>query len=91
MPRPVCVPCGREMMWERVGVVVQLDAKASRGPYQQWRGDTAKCPGCGAEVVARFAERPTWEHFHDDPPEMPDVVVPEGPHQVDPVRPHPFL
>lgn len=66
MPLPVCGRCQREMKLERTGVVVQFDAISVKGPYQQWHGDEARCPGCGAVVVFRYGDRPTWEHFHKE-------------------------
>lgn len=77
MPRPVCVPCGREMMWVKP-VVVQLNAVAIGGAYQQWHGDLARCGNCGAEIVARFAEQAAWHHFQPrDDAERPYVICDE--------------
>lgn len=76
MPRPVCVKCQREMSVKRP-VVVQLNADAVKGPYQQWNGDLAECGGCGAQIVAGFAELPFWRHYHLEPGQRPDVIVEE--------------
>lgn len=81
-PKVVCLDCNAEMNIERVGVVVQFNALASSHPsgaYQQWSADTAKCPNCGAEVVARYAENPSWEHFHKGVQPVPADIVVEDP------------
>ena len=79
MIRLVCLPCNAEMVWDRP-VLVQLNALASNrdgGAYRQRRGDVAKCPACGKEVVGRFAES-GWEHHDKREPEAnPDVIVEE--------------
>jgi hypothetical protein len=77
MPRPICVKCNREMIWEKP-VTVQFNARSVNGAYQQWQGDLAHCPDCGAEFVARFGEQPSWEHHRkDETPGTPDIVVEE--------------
>lgn len=77
MPRPVCVACKREMTLVRA-VPVQFNALAVAGAYEQWMGDLARCEGCGAEVVARWAEQPYWRHHHGGQVgESPSIVIEE--------------
>lgn len=79
MPRPVCLKCALEMTHEKTGAVVQFNALSKNGPYQQWRADTAKCSGCGAVVVFRYADAPSWEAHSHAPMtlERADVIVAE--------------
>ena len=75
MPRPICVACNREMRMVQA-VTAQLNAIATKGPYQQWQGDLAHCDGCGVEVVVRFALQPSWEHYMGaDSPKRSDPYV----------------
>lgn len=75
-PRPVCVPCGREMSSVQP-VVVELHAR-SIGAYQQWHGDQYTCDECGATIVAGYGDGPSWQHFQPKAGrQVADVVVPE--------------
>ena len=76
-PLPVCVKCSRYMSVERVGVVLQLNARSVNGAYEQWHADTFKCPECGTEVVARYGSNPTWMHWHPTGQQNPDITVEE--------------
>lgn len=79
MPRPVCVPCKREMVMVKA-VTVQFNAFATSGAYQQWQGDLAQCDGCGAEVVTRYGQQSSWEHHQGRDTarySTPDIIVPE--------------
>ena len=80
MPRPVCATCQREMQLLRA-VVVQFNALSVGGAYQQWHGDLAKCDTCGAEVIVRWAEQPSWQSHQrlTVPLETPDIIIPERP------------
>lgn len=69
MPKPVCLPCAREMLCTRVGARIEFtrrEGKAQRD-YQVFSADVYKCSGCGAEVAARYASHPLWEHFYSEP------------------------
>jgi len=61
MPKLVCVPCHTELKPETSGTLVVENA--SFGPYKVWNADTWKCPVCGHEVVAGFANAPIMEHY----------------------------
>jgi hypothetical protein len=63
MPRPVCVACRREMEFVSA-VTVQFNAFSTGGPYQQYQGDLARCPGCARLSVIRFGEAATWLHHY---------------------------
>lgn len=75
--RPVCVPCGRSMDIARVGIIVQFNAIATKGAYEQWHADVHRCGSCGAQVVSRFAENPSWNHYDHTVPSKSDVIVDE--------------
>lgn len=52
MPRPICVPCSKEMSCIKNGVLVRL----CPGAYQY--GDAYGCSQCGAQIVTGFAHKP---------------------------------
>jgi hypothetical protein len=59
-------------------VTVQFNALRVKGcAYQQWQGDEAVCDGCGATVIVRFAQEPSWQHFQNRDRQAADYVVPE--------------
>lgn len=65
MPKLVCVQCHCELKCETSGTTVI--ETASFGPYKVWTADTWKCPGCGVEIVAGFANMPLREdHYKRD-------------------------
>lgn len=77
MPRPICVPCRREMKNVRP-IVAQFNARAVGDAYEQWHGDVHECEGCGAQVVVGYGERPSWRHHEGDAGrESPGIVVEE--------------
>src|ERR1051325_8431565 len=70
----VCPPCGRFYKTKRNGVSVEegmpLGRRAPDGTYPEgwqgyklWSADLFECEGCGAQVVAGFAERPIAESY----------------------------
>jgi hypothetical protein len=67
MPKLVCTHCQCELVCETSGTtVIEM---ASFGPYKVWDADTWKCPGCGVEIVAGFANIPVrQDHYADDFP-----------------------
>jgi DNA-directed RNA polymerase subunit RPC12/RpoP len=73
--KPVCINCAREMPWVKIGAVIQFNV--SDRPYQQWMGDVARCPGCGAQVVTRYGDGPSWQQHTKDPADTPDLIVPD--------------
>jgi hypothetical protein len=77
MKLPVCIACGREMKIDRVGVNVEY--LNLNGTGEKISADTAKCEGCGVEIVCRFAERPFALHFTPNYDKVrADVVVHEA-------------
>ena len=62
--RPVCVKCQTEFRAEKDGIGL-LDM-AGYGPVKIWEADLYKCPKCGTEIVAGFAQQPTYEHHMDE-------------------------
>jgi hypothetical protein len=66
LPKPVCIPCQREMQMSSLGVEVGFTARGSdrtkpQTMYQVWACDIYTCPGCGSRVAARFSMKPSWE------------------------------
>lgn len=57
---PICVPCERETIIEKNGVVVCIHAPF--GPYQLYRADLWLCPTCDNPFL-KFANQPFAEHF----------------------------
>lgn len=65
MPKLVCVKCHCELEPETNGTLVI--ETASFGVYKVWFADTLKCPGCGVEIVAGFANGPIrQDHYAED-------------------------
>ena len=62
--RLACVKCQVEMRCKEAGVLVT--EMASFGPYKLWWADLWTCPGCGCEIVGKFANRPWFEHYQGD-------------------------
>ena len=74
MPKLVCVTCHTELKPETNETVVV--ETASFGVYKVWNADTWKCPGCGVEIVAGFADKPMrQDHYADDFQEWLDKVL----------------
>ena len=68
MPKLVCVNCQTELKAECNDTIVV--ETASFGPYKVWSADLWKCPGCGFEIVAGFANIPIrQDHYMPDFPE----------------------
>ena len=65
MPRPICVPCRREMTALDNGHIVHI-LQSSNEPYQIWSGDLWECPECGNQAVIGFGRAPVASHFEDD-------------------------
>lgn len=82
MPRPVCGNCQREMTLERA-VTVQFNAISIDGPYEQYQGDEAVCPGCGIRIVFRYGGQPCWRHFEGEEKRDKDLayIVQERRHE----------
>lgn len=78
MPKPVCGSCCVEMKATRGGVVVQLNARAAGGPYQQWLGDRYECGSCGTVIVTAFGGGPVWRDGEPGPARLKaDYIVEE--------------
>lgn len=76
MKLPICVTCGREMRIDRVGVNVEY--LNLNGSGEKISADTAKCEGCGVQVVCRFADKPFVYGFQPNYNESrTDVLVRE--------------
>ena len=60
MTKLVCVKCQTEYSSKlgEIGVIVVEMAHNPPVPYKAWGADLLKCPGCGAEVISGFADRP---------------------------------
>ena len=73
MPKLVCTKCETELHPSKNGVIV-LET-ASFGIYKVWNADAWKCPGCGFEIVAGFANNPLRaDHYAEDFPAWLDTV-----------------
>lgn len=67
MPKIVCVNC--EVEYKVSSNDVLVIEHASFGPYKVWNADLWKCPECGVEVVAGFAQIPLRaDHYASDFP-----------------------
>lgn len=66
MPKMVCVKCEVEFKCEKNGVKVAEMFNKNQAVYKVWNADKWKCPMCGMEVVAGFANQPMMEHFEGD-------------------------
>ena len=78
-PGCICVRCNKEMLPEKNGTLVRLDA--TFGPYQIWSGDKVKCTVCGFEVVTGWGQNPVAEHYQEGFKEIADkctIVVKEA-------------
>lgn len=69
----VCLKCKKEMMPERIGVVVEEHRKIQDhviqgrvhtewAPYKIWSADILECPTCGHQILAGFPDRPVAHH-----------------------------
>ena len=60
MTKLVCVKCQTEYSSKlgEIGVIVVEMAHNPPVPYRVWGADLLSCPGCGAEVVSGFSDRP---------------------------------
>jgi hypothetical protein len=60
MTKLVCVKCQTEYSSAlgEIGVIVVEMAHNPPVPYKAWSADLLKCPGCGAEVVSGFPDKP---------------------------------
>ena len=66
MPKMVCVKCEVEFRPETNGVHIFEMMNNNTKIYKIWQADKWRCPECGVEVVAGFAQHPTREQFDDD-------------------------
>jgi hypothetical protein len=65
MPKMVCVKCEVEFQCEKNGVKVIELMNHNQSPYKIWDTDKWKCPICGIEVIAGFAQAPLMEHYQE--------------------------
>ena len=65
MPKMVCVKCEVEFKPETNGVKVLELMNHNQDVYKIWDTDKWKCPICGTEVIAGFAQAPLAEHFEN--------------------------
>jgi len=78
MPKPICLSCERELQVDAVGMIVQFNAKAVGGAYEQWRADRLRCTGCGRAVIVNYGANPTWRHHMGERTrELPDYIIKE--------------
>jgi len=65
----VCVPCRRFFHRLENGVTIEEGMPSSQPGewqgYKLWAADLFKCEGCGAEIVAGFAQSPMAEHYQE--------------------------
>ena len=66
MPKIVCVKCEVEFKPEVNGVVVAEMFQKNQKIYKLCEADLWKCPVCGVEIVAGFAQYSFVEHYKDD-------------------------
>lgn len=66
MPKMVCIKCELQLKPETNGVVVSELFMDDTQVYKVWEADLWKCPGCGMEVIAGFADNPIAEHFEQE-------------------------
>ena len=66
MPKMVCIKCELQLKPETNGVVVSELFMNDTQVYKVWEADLWKCPGCGMEVIAGWAENPIAEHFETE-------------------------
>ena len=75
---PICIKCSRFFQavkngyWFTEGMPVVDDARPGNEdadkwkPYKVWASDKLECPGCGAQILAGFAQKPIREHYMID-------------------------
>ena len=78
MPKQVCVKCEVEFKPEANGVVVAEMFRKNQKIYKLWVADLWKCPICGVEIVAGFAQYRFAEHFQDDCEKIVEEMKAEG-------------
>lgn len=61
----VCPQCQKEMMCERVGVIVEEHREGGQ-PYKIWSADLYKCYECQKEIITAFSDRPLAQHFEEE-------------------------
>ena len=69
VPSAICCKCLTAMHPAKNGVFVEVTTKDGYGnttPYYKISSDRYKCPKCGIEVLAGFAEEPMAEHWQDN-------------------------
>ena len=64
--KPVCRQCQTTYRPHKNGAPTIEMAFDPPQPYKIWGSDIWKCPGCGHEIVAGFADRALAEHYEDD-------------------------
>ena len=76
MPKPCCGKCGREMEQIHTGANVALMRRAdNKRPYEVWAADVHQCQDCKVKIIARFADKPYWRHFDEDPIPKVDYAI----------------
>ena len=66
MAKRICVKCETEFRPEINGVIVAEMFQKNQKIYKLWEADLWKCPLCGFEIIAGFAQYPFTEHFKDN-------------------------
>ena len=59
----VCVGCKVELVIEKTGAECLDMFNIPPQPYQLWCADAYRCPGCGATILAGFANMPYSRNF----------------------------
>jgi predicted RNA-binding Zn-ribbon protein involved in translation (DUF1610 family) len=67
IPVVVCTRCERAMEPSKNGLSVEMLSGGLRGQpaesYYKIQGDAYVCPGCGFEIVTRFAKEPLAQAY----------------------------
>ena len=56
--KPACVKCQVALKTEQIGAIAIFTAYDPPQPYEAYNCDIAKCPKCGLEIVAGYANQP---------------------------------
>ena len=70
----ICVNCEVAYKPEENGVLVIELFQSDREIYKIWYADLQKCPGCGNEIIAGFADQPLAEHYQKEAMERANEI-----------------
>ena len=78
MPKMICGKCEVELKPETNGIIIAEMFQQNQKIYKLWEADLWKCPICGIEVVAGFAQYNFAEHHKDDCEKIVEEMKAEG-------------